>query len=129
MTETVRESVPSEDDLISMLESDERSMSVVITKPSLPDNPMIYISEEFEAQTGYTPEESLGRNCRFLQGPETDPKAVEAIRAALKAQTTFTIDILNYHKSGEPFMNRLRIRPLFDDEGELMYFVGAQNPV
>ena len=121
--------VPSEDDLISMLDSDERSMSVVITNPALPDNPMIYISEEFEEQTGYAPEEVLGQNCRFLQGPETDPNAVEAIRAALKARTTFTIDILNYRKSGEPFMNRLRIRPLFDEDGELTYFVGAQNPV
>ncbi len=120
--------VPSEDDLIAMLESDEKSMSVVITNPALPDNPMIYVSEEFEDQTGYTPEEALGQNCR-LQGPDTDPNAVEAIRAALKAQTTFAIDILNYRKSGAPFMNRLRIRPLFDEDGELTYYVGAQNPV
>lgn len=122
--------VPSENDLIAMLDSDERSMSVVITNPAMPDNPMIYFSEEFEDQTGYPPEEVLGRNCRFLQGPDTDPNAVEAIRAALKAKTTFTIDILNYRKSGEPFMNRLRIRPLFDDNGDLAYYVGADlSPV
>ncbi|MDV7145771.1 PAS domain-containing protein [Tropicimonas sp. TH_r6] len=121
--------VPSEESLISMLETEEREMSVVITNPALPDNPMIYVSEEFEAHTGYEPEEVLGRNCRFLQGPETDPHAIDAIRAALKARTTFTIDILNYRKSGEPFMNRLRIRPLFDENGELTYYVGAQNPV
>lgn len=121
--------VPSEDELLAMLESDERAMSVVISNPWHSDNPMIYVSEEFEAQTGYAPEEALGRNCRFLQGPDTDPKAVEAIRAALAAQTTFTIDIVNYRKSGEPFVNRLRIRPLFDEQGELLYFVGAQNPV
>ena len=54
---------------------------------------------------------------------------VNFLREALKARTTFTIDILNYRKDGTPFMNRLRIRPLFDDRGELMYFVGAQNPV
>lgn len=104
-------------------------MSVVITNPWHDDNPMIYVSEEFETQTGYPPDEALGQNCRFLQGPETDPKAVEAIRAALAARTTFTIDIVNYRKSGEPFVNRLRIRPLFDDAGNLLYFVGAQNPV
>lgn len=121
--------VPSENDLIAMLDSDERSMSVVITNPSYPDNPMIYISEEFEEQTGYAPEEVLGLNCRFLQGPDTDPNAVDAIRAALKAKTTFTIDILNYRKNGEPFMNRLRIRPLYDENGDLLYYVGAQNPV
>lgn len=125
MTETV----PSEAELIEMLDSDERSMSVVITNPALPDNPMIYVSEEFEAQTGYAPEEALGRNCRFLQGPDTDPKAVETIRKGLAERACFTVDILNYRKSGEPFMNRLRIRPLYDDEGNFIYFVGAQNPL
>ncbi len=122
-------SVPTEEELIALLQSDERLMSVVITNPWHPDNPMIYVSEEFEAHTGYPPEEVLGMNCRFLQGPETDPKAVEAIRAALAAETTFTIDIVNYRKSGERFVNRLRIRPLFDDAGKLLYFVGAQNPI
>jgi PAS domain S-box-containing protein len=121
--------VPTEDELIALLQSDERKMSVVITNPWHDDNPMIYVSEEFETQTGYSPEEALGRNCRFLQGPGTDANAVEAIRAALAARTTFTIDILNYRKSGEPFVNRLRIRPLFDEAGELIYFVGAQNPI
>jgi PAS domain S-box-containing protein len=125
----VNDLVPTEDELVALLEADEREMSVVITNPWRPNNPMIYVSEAFEAQTGYPPDEVLGRNCRFLQGPETDPKAVEAIRAALAARTTFTIDILNYRKSGEPFMNRLRIRPLFDDAGELLYFAGAQNPI
>ena len=121
--------VPTDAELIALLDAYEREMSVVISNPALPDNPMIYVSEEFEGQTGYTPEEALGRNCRFLQGPDTDPDAIRAIHHALKARTTFTIDILNYHKSGEPFMNRLRIRPLLDDEGEFLYFVGAQNPV
>jgi len=121
--------VPTEDELIALLEAEERTMSVVITNPWHPDNPMIYVSEEFEEQTGYAPEEALGRNCRFLQGPDTNPKTIEAIRAALAARTTFTIDILNYRKTGEPFMNRLRIRPLFDENGELAYYVGAQNPL
>ena len=121
--------VPTEDELLALLDSDERTMSVVISNPWHRDNPMIYVSEEFEVQTGYSPEEALGRNCRFLQGPDTDPKAVEAIRAALEARTTFMIDIVNYRKSGERFVNRLRIRPLFDESGELLYFAGAQNPI
>ena len=66
-----------------LLSEEEREKSVVISDPSRPDNPMIYVSEEFETQTGYPPEEVLGRNCRFLQGPETDPEAVQAIRDAL----------------------------------------------
>lgn len=119
----------SDDDYRSLLERDEAEMSVVFSNPHLPDNPMIYVSDEFEDQTGYSPEEAIGRNCRFLQGPDTDPHAIEAIRQGLKARTRFAIDILNYRKDGVPFINRLRIRPLFNENGDLIYFVGAQNPV
>ena len=115
--------------LRSLLEDDEVEMSVVFSDPSVPDNPMIFVSDEFEDQTGYTPEEAIGRNCRFLQGPETSPHAIEAIRQGLKAETRFTIDILNYRKDGSPFLNRLRIRPIYDADGGVMFFAGAQNPV
>lgn len=115
--------------LLALLEAEEAEMSVVVSSPTLPDNPLIFVSEEFERQTGYTVDDAIGRNCRFLQGPDTNPHAVEAISAALAAQTRFTIDILNYRKDGTPFMNRLRIRPLLDDRGQLMYFVGVQNPL
>jgi len=115
--------------LRSLLEEDEVEMSVVFSDPSLPDNPMIFVSDEFEDQTGYSPEEAVGRNCRFLQGPDTNPHAIEAIRQGLKAETRFTIDILNYRKDGSPFLNRLRIRPIYDGDGHLMFFAGAQNPV
>jgi PAS domain S-box-containing protein len=120
---------PSVDELRSLLDAEEVEMSVVFSDPSLPDNPMIYVSEEFERQTGYSAKEAFGRNCRFLQGQDTSPNAVEAIRQALRARTVFSIDILNYRKNGTPFMNRLRIRPIFDERGELRFFVGAQNPV
>lgn len=113
----------------ALLTEGERTKSVVICDPSRPDMPMIFVSDEFEAQTGYPPEEVLGRNCRFLQGPGTDPNAVQAIRDALVAKTEITIDILNYRKDGTEFWNRLRIRPLFDDRGNVPYFVGAQNPI
>ena len=115
--------------LRSLLEEDEVEMSVVFSDPSLPDNPMIFVSDEFELQTGYATEEAVGRNCRFLQGPDTDPHAVDAIRQALNAQTRFTIDIVNYRKDGSRFVNRLRIRPIYDQDGGLMFFAGAQNPV
>jgi len=120
---------PNLNQLRALLENDEKEISVVFSNPSLPDNPMIFVSEEFERQTGYGNEEALGRNCRFLQGPGTSSHAVEAIRHALRAQTRFTIDILNYRKDGSAFMNRLRIRPIYDPQGRLMFFAGAQNPV
>jgi PAS domain S-box-containing protein len=115
--------------MAGLLDDDERGRSVVISDPSRPDTPIIFVSEEFEAQTGYPPDEVLGRNCRFLQGPDTDPEAVETIRAAIAAKTGITIDILNYRKDGTPFWNRLRIRPLFDERQRLRYFVGVQNPI
>lgn len=113
----------------ALLEQDEAEMSVVFSDPTLPDNPMIFVSDEFERQTGYSADEALGRNCRFLQGPDTNPDAIEAIRHALRAQTRFSIDILNYRKDGSAFVNRLRIRPIYDAQGRLMFFAGAQNPV
>ena len=116
-------------DAEARLEADELERSVVVSDPSRPDNPIIFVSDEFEAQTGYAPEEVMGRNCRFLQGPDTDPAAVQAIREALEAETEITVDILNYRKDGTPFWNRLRIRPLYDDHGRLQYFVGSQNPI
>lgn len=112
-----------------LLSQEEQEQSVVISDPSRRDNPLIYVSEEFERQTGYPPEDALGRNCRFLQGPDTDPEAVRAIRQALAAETEITTDLLNYRKDGTPFWNRLRIRPLFDERGHCQYFVGAQNPI
>ncbi len=118
-----------QDALRELLEEDEAEMSVVFSDPHQPDNPMIYVSDEFEKQTGYSPEEALGRNCRFLQGPDTHPEAVKAITAALRAQTRFTIDILNYRKDGSAFVNRLRIRPIYDADGRLLFYAGAQNPV
>ncbi|MEM8839104.1 MAG: PAS domain-containing protein [Pseudomonadota bacterium] len=115
--------------LRSLLQDDEIEKSVVFSDPSRPDNPMIFVSDEFEMQTGYTPQEAIGRNCRFLQGKDTNLHTIEAIRQGLKAETRFTIDILNYRKDGTPFWNRLRIRPIYNSDGRLMFFAGAQNPV
>ena len=113
----------------ALLTENEREQSVVITDPSLPGNPIIFVSDEFEKQTGYPPEEVLGRNCRFLQGPDTDPDSIDAISEALQSEGEITVDILNYRKDGSKFWNRLRIRPLYGEDGEVLYYVGAQNPV
>ena len=103
--------------------------SVVISDPNIKDCPMVFISKEFTNQTGYSVEESLGKNCRFLQGPETDPKDIDAIRFAIKSKQKITIDILNYKKNGRKFWNRLRIRPLYDQNGNVIFFAGDQNPI
>ena len=113
----------------ALLSPEERELSVVITDPSRPDNPMIFISDEFEKQTGYSAEEALGKNCRFLQGPKTDPETIRAIGEALRRQTPITVDLINYRKDGTEFWNRLRIRPIYDGQGKVSYFAGAQNPI
>lgn len=112
-----------------LLTGEERTQSVVISDPSRDDLPIIYVSEEFQHQTGYPPEEVLGRNCRFLQGPETDPRAVIAIRNAIRSRTEVTVDILNYRKDGSKFWNRLHIRPLHDSQNHVLYYAGIQSPI
>ena len=111
------------------LSEDESGQSVVISDPSLPNNPIVFVTPEFEVQTGYSSSEAIGRNCKFLQGLETDANAIAAIRFAIAAQARIEIDIINYRKNGEKFLNRLRIRPIYDDSGRLMYYAGVQNPI
>ncbi len=90
---------------------------------------IIYANEGFVRLTGYTTAESVGRNCRFLQGPETNPATIEAIRAALREHRPCTVEILNYKKSGVPFWNRLSITPLRDDDGEVTHYIGVQSDI
>ena len=119
----------SEKMVLKLLKLEKIDRSIVISDPSQKDCPMVYISNEFSRHTGYSVRESLGKNCRFLQGPETDENDIQQIKLALKLKKRITIDILNYKKNGEKFWNRLRIIPIFDKEKKLIYFAGEQNPV
>ncbi|CAG7962645.1 unnamed protein product [Penicillium nalgiovense] len=100
-----------------------------LTDPSRPDNPIIFASEEFHSNTQYGMDYVLGRNCRFLQGPKTNPSSVRRIREALKAGRYHSELLLNYRRDGSPFMNLLQISPLCDNRGKLRYFIGAQIDV
>ena len=111
------------------LTEDERRRCLVISDATKPDMPIIFMSDQFEDQTGYSENDVIGQNCRFLQGPKTDPSSVEAIRRALADAKPITVDILNYRKDGSEFWNRLRIRPLPHSHGDAKYFVGFQNPI
>jgi PAS domain S-box-containing protein len=93
------------------------------------DNPLIYVNPAFEYLTGYAPDEVLGRNCRFLQGEETDPNATAEIRAALAEGRDCKVTILNYRKDGTPFWNEFRISPIRDEQGTITHFVGIQDDV
>jgi diguanylate cyclase (GGDEF)-like protein/PAS domain S-box-containing protein len=90
------------------------------------DNSIIFVNPAFTTLTGYTPEEAIGRNCRFLQGPDTDRETVSEIREAIAAGRSIRREILNYRKDGEPFWNDLMIDPIRDDAGFVTGFVGIQ---
>jgi PAS domain S-box-containing protein len=101
--------------------------AMVLADPRRPDCPIVYVNELFTEITGYTVEQSVGRNCRFLQGPGTRAEDRAAIRAAIDAGESLTIDIANYRADGTPFDNRLMLTPLTGDDGELRYFLGVQT--
>ncbi|NMG41373.1 PAS domain-containing protein [Chelativorans sp. ZYF759] len=104
-------------------------MSMIITDPRQPDNPIVYCNNSFLKLTGYEREEVMGRNCRFLQGPDTDSGSVDTIRSALENLSDVAIDILNYRKDGTPFWNALYISPVIDETGELQFFFASQLDV
>nr|AML78469.1 putative LOV domain-containing protein [Cercis canadensis] len=111
-------------DLATTLERIEKNF--VITDPRLPDNPIIFASDSFLELTEYSREEILGRNCRFLQGPETDPATVRKIREAIDNQAEVTVQLINYTKSGKKFWNLFHLQPMRDQKGEVQYFIGVQ---
>nr|AML77344.1 putative LOV domain-containing protein [Trigastrotheca pentaphylla] len=111
-------------DLATTLERIEKNF--VITDPRLPDNPIIFASDSFLELTEFSREEILGRNCRFLQGPETDQATVQKIRDAIKEQREITVQLINYTKSGKKFWNLFHLQPMRDQKGELQYFIGVQ---
>ncbi|KAH6810443.1 phototropin 1 [Perilla frutescens var. frutescens] len=111
-------------DLATTLERIEKNF--VITDPRLPDNPIIFASDSFLELTEYSREEILGRNCRFLQGPETDPATVRKIREAIDNQRDVTVQLINYTKSGKKFWNLFHLQPMRDQKGEVQYFIGVQ---
>ncbi|KAG5099520.1 hypothetical protein JHK82_044572 [Glycine max] len=111
-------------DLATTLERIEKNF--VISDPRLPDNPIIFASDSFLELTEYTREEILGRNCRFLQGPETDQATVSRIRDAIREQREITVQLINYTKSGKKFWNLFHLQPMRDQKGELQYFIGVQ---
>jgi PAS domain S-box-containing protein len=86
-------------------------MPMVITDPSQPDNPIVFANEAFQHLTGYSRKEIVGLNCRFLQGPETDPLEVDRVREAIKSGTPVAVDLLNYRKDGTTFWNALYLSP------------------
>lgn len=121
----------------TLMEPDFRLMSALsgsqqnfaISDPSLPDNPIVYVSQGFLDLTGYTLDQVLGRNCRFLQGPGTDQSAVQVIRKGIKEGVDTSVCLLNYKADGTPFWNQFFVAALRDAENNVVNYVGVQCEV
>lgn len=104
-------------------------LSIVLTDPRLEDNPITYVNDAFERLTLFSKAFAMGRNCRFLQGPETDPADVERIRDGMRSEAEFQVTLTNYRADGTPFRNQLLIAPIHSEDGELTAFFGVQREV
>lgn len=99
--------------------------AMLITDPRRDDNPIVFVNDAFVTLTGYSWDEAVGRNCRFLQGPETDRETVARIRRAVGAGEGVEADILNYRRDGAPFWNALAVSPVRDGSGGLVAFFAS----
>lgn len=98
----------------------------MVCDPSLPDNPIVACNEAFVALTGYNRDEIIGRNCRFLAGPDTEPSLTGRLREGIRKQIPAIVELLNYKKDGTPFRNAVMIAPIFGEGGSAQYFLGSQ---
>jgi len=121
----------------TLMEPDFRLMSALsgsqqnfaISDPTLPDNPIVYVSQGFLDLTGYQLDQVLGRNCRFLQGPGTDQSAVDVIRKGISEGIDTSVCLLNYKADGTPFWNQFFVAALRDAENNVVNYVGVQCEV
>jgi PAS domain S-box-containing protein len=101
-------------------------IATVISNPRRPDNPLEVANDAFCSLTGYREQEIVGRNCRFLAGDLTEPWITDRIRKAIGARRPVLVDILNYRRDGSRFRNAVLVSPLFDEDGQLAWFLGSQ---
>ncbi|MFB6096400.1 MAG: bacterio-opsin activator domain-containing protein [Haloferacaceae archaeon] len=114
------------DELLKERAMDEAPVGITIADARAPDVPLIYVNDAFERITGYAREDVLGRNCRFLQGPETEPEPVDELRAAIEEERRTVVELRNYRRDGELFWNRVEVAPIVDESGTTTHFVGFQ---
>ncbi len=118
---------PAEDRHVKERAINEAPVGITISDPDREDNPLVYVNEAYERLTGYAAENVLGTNCRFLQGEDSDPEAIAAMREAIADERPVTVEIKNYRKNGTPFWNEVTVAPVRDDSGEVTHYVGFQN--
>lgn len=108
---------------------DEAPVGILISDPSQPDNPAVYVNDQFTEMTGYSESAVLGRNCRFLQGEKTESEPVDVMREAIEEQETVSVELRNYRADDTEFWSRVTIAPIEDADGELTNYVGFQEEI
>ena len=102
---------------------------VAIADATQPEHPIVYVNPAFERLTGYAAAEMVGRNCRLLQGPDTDPAAIAEMSAALREHRECRVTLLNERKDGTPFWCEIHLAPVRDESGRVVQYIGVQNDV
>lgn len=102
---------------------------VTLADPDLDDCPIVYANKAFEVLTGYGKEEIIGKNCRFLQGTDTDQPELDKLRESLKKHEAVKVNLRNYRKDGSLFHNLLEVTPLLDNKGNIIYYLGVQYDI
>jgi PAS domain S-box-containing protein len=108
---------------------DNANVAITLSDPSQEDNPLVYVNNGFTELTGYSVEESLGRNCRFLLGEQTDPEKASMLREAIDEEEPVTVELRSYRKDGTEFWNHVTLTPIYDDDGDLIRYLGTQQDV
>jgi PAS domain S-box-containing protein len=127
MPNTIKPNIPDSILLGNVLES--TNTGIVITDNLLPDNPIIYCNPAFEIMSGYSREEIIGHNCRFLQGQDRNQQARFKIRSAVEAGENCVVQLRNYSKEGKLFYNELYLSAVKNETGQVTHFIGIQNDI
>ena len=102
---------------------------ITLSDPNQEDNPIVYANAAFEKISGYSSAETVGKNCRFLQGKDKGQVHVKNIKEAIEERRPIRTDIINHTKDGKLFYNELSISPIYNQGGDLIYFLGIQHDI
>lgn len=116
----------AQDNKLMRFALDKAADGIIIAATTLPDYPIVFASMGFYKLTGYNPEDVIGKNCRFMQGKDTEPEVVALIARAINEGQSFKGTLTNYRKDGSAFINQLRIEPVFNAKNNIEYYIGAQ---
>jgi len=129
VTESDSNAIAEHRDDIFFAAIESTRMPMLVTDPRHYDNPIVFANKAFLSMSGYSAEEIIGSNCRFLQGPDTDQNTINSIREAIASRNEVTTEILNYRKDGSSFWNALFISPVYNKQQELVYYFASQLDV